>query len=90
MRQRIRGLHSWQPDNDNFLEGRFLVRVDRAFFRRQVRKPFLELRFVILNVKLSKEGLHWTVVFHGKGVVEIKLVSPCLWLRRRTPQSGSG
>ncbi len=51
MRRQIPGLHSWQPDDHNLLEGRFLVRVDRAFFRWQPRKPFLELRFVILEPK---------------------------------------
>jgi len=48
MKRHIPGLHSWQPDDRNLLEGLFLVRVDRAFFRWQPKKPFLELRFVIL------------------------------------------
>lgn len=51
MRRQIPGLHSWQPDDRDLLEGRFLVRVDRAFFRWQPRKPFLELRFVISEPK---------------------------------------
>jgi hypothetical protein len=51
MRRQIPGLHSWQPDDDNLLEGLFLVRIDRAFFRWQPRRPFLELRFVILEPK---------------------------------------
>lgn len=49
MRRQIPGLHSWQPDDNNLLEGLFLVRVDRAFFRWQPRKPFLELRFVVVE-----------------------------------------
>jgi hypothetical protein len=47
----IPGLHSWQPDDRNLLEGLFLVRVDRSFFRWQPKKPFLELRFVVLEPK---------------------------------------
>ena len=48
MNRHLPGLHSWQPDDRNLLEGLFLVRVDRAFFRWQPKKPFLELRFVVL------------------------------------------
>ena len=51
MRRHIPGLHLEQPDNRNLLEGLFLVRVDRAFFRWQTKKPFLELRFVVLEPK---------------------------------------
>jgi hypothetical protein len=51
LRRQIPGLHSWQPDDNNLLEGLFLVRVGRAFFRWQPRKPFLELRFVVLEPK---------------------------------------
>ncbi|MGC2465753.1 MAG: hypothetical protein WA517_11205 [Candidatus Acidiferrum sp.] len=49
MRRHIPGLHSWQPDDRNLLEGLFLVRVDRALFRWQPKKPYLELRFVVLE-----------------------------------------
>lgn len=49
MRRHIPGLHSWQPDDTNLLGGLFLVRIDRAFFRWQQRKPYLELRFAILE-----------------------------------------
>src|SRR6516225_6013359 len=49
MRRHIPGLHSEEPDNRNLLEGLFLVRVDRAFFQWQTKKPFLELRFVVLE-----------------------------------------
>jgi hypothetical protein len=51
MRRQIPGLHSWQPEDQDRLEGRFLVRVDRAFFRWQPRKPVLGLRFVVLEPK---------------------------------------
>ncbi len=49
MKRQIPGLHSWQPDDQNLLEGLFLVRVDRALFRWQPKKPFLELRLAVLQ-----------------------------------------
>lgn len=49
MIRHIPGLHSWQPDDRNLLEGLFLVRVEPAFFRWQPKKPFLELHFAILE-----------------------------------------
>jgi hypothetical protein len=51
MRRHIPGLHLERPDSPDFLEGLFLVRVDRAFFRWQTKKPFLDLRFVVLEPK---------------------------------------
>ena len=45
------GLHSWQPEDRSLLEGLFLVRIDRAVFRWQPKKPFLELRLIILEPK---------------------------------------
>jgi len=53
MRQHLPGLHSSQPANSRLLEGLFLVRVDRALFRWQSKKPFLELRLVILEPKVQ-------------------------------------
>lgn len=49
MNRHIPGLHSWQPDDRHLLEGLFLVRVDRAYFRWQPKKPYLEVRFVVLE-----------------------------------------
>jgi len=51
VKRHIPGLHSWQPDDISLLEGLFLTRVDKAFFRWQPRKPYLELRFVVLEPK---------------------------------------
>ena len=51
MKRHIPGLHSWQLDDTSLLEGLFLTRVDKAFFRWQPRKPYLELRFVVLEPK---------------------------------------
>ena len=49
MRRRIPGLHSEQQDVINNLEGFFLVRVERASYRWHPQKPFLTLRFAILE-----------------------------------------
>ena len=49
MRRRIPGLHSEQQDLIDNLEGFFLVRVERASYRWHPQKPFLTLRFAILE-----------------------------------------
>jgi len=49
------GLHSWQPEDRSLLEGLFLVRIDRAVFRWQPKKPFLELRLIILEPKTMEK-----------------------------------
>lgn len=51
MRRQIPGLHSRQPGIENKLEGIFLVRVERASYRWHPQKPFVEIRFVILEPK---------------------------------------
>ena len=49
MRHQIPGLDSRHQDSEAGLDGSFLVRVERAWFRRHPQKPFVELRFVILE-----------------------------------------
>jgi hypothetical protein len=49
MRRQIQGLHSNQRGVENKLEGLFLVRVDRARYRWHPQKPFVEIRFVVLE-----------------------------------------
>jgi len=51
MKRHIPGLHSNQRGVENKLEGLFLVRVDRARYRWYPQKPFVELRFVVLEPK---------------------------------------
>jgi hypothetical protein len=55
MIRHIPGLHSWHPLDRSLLEGLFFVRVDRALFRWQPNKPYLELRFVILEPKAMEK-----------------------------------
>ena len=54
MRRQIPGLHSQHQDSDTSLDGVFLVRVERASYRRHPHKPFLELRLVILEPQSSQ------------------------------------
>jgi len=48
MKRRIPGLHSTQQD-DNPLEGSFLVRVEWASYHWHAQEPLLNVRFVILE-----------------------------------------
>ena len=48
MRRRIPGLHSTQP-TEATLEGLFLVRVEWASYRWHLQKPYLSVRFVVLE-----------------------------------------
>jgi len=54
MRRQIPGLHSQHQDSDTSLDGVFLVRVEKASYRRHPHKPFVELRFVILEPQYSQ------------------------------------
>jgi len=53
MKRHIPGLHSRQQDRDSALEGRFLVRVEAASYRWHPQKPFLSVRFVVLEPEAS-------------------------------------
>jgi hypothetical protein len=61
MKRYIPGLYSNQRGVENRLEGLFLVRVDRARYRWHPQKPFVEIRFAILEPK-SRE----TRLFSGR------------------------
>ena len=49
MKRNIPGLHTESRHGIDLLEGSFLVRVDRAFYRWHPQKPFFALRFSILE-----------------------------------------
>ena len=55
MRHQIPGLHSQHQDSDASFTGVFLVRVERAWCRRHPHKPFVELRFVILEPQPAQD-----------------------------------
>ena len=49
MKRQFPGLHSEVKNADGLLEGVFLVRIGRAFYRWHPEKPFFTLRFVVLE-----------------------------------------
>jgi hypothetical protein len=49
MKRQIPGLQRESGNGDEIMEGIFLVRVDRAFYRWHPQRPFFVLRFVILE-----------------------------------------
>ena len=51
MKRQIPGLHLNHRGIESKLEGLFLVRVDRALYRWHSQKPFIEIRFVVLEPK---------------------------------------
>ena len=51
MKRQFPGLHAESRNGDGLLEGVFLVRVDRAFYRQDTQKPFFALRFTVLEPK---------------------------------------
>jgi len=51
MKRHIPGLHQQAQSSDDNLEGLFLVRVERAFYRWHPQKPFFALRLGILEPK---------------------------------------
>jgi hypothetical protein len=53
MRRHIPGLHSGQQDPEGNLDGLFLVRVERAAYRWHRQKPFLEVKFIVLEPESS-------------------------------------
>jgi len=57
MKRQIRGLHFNQHGVENMLEGLFLVRVDRARYQWHPQKPFVEIRFVVLEPKAFETRL---------------------------------
>ena len=49
MKRHIPGLHTEATVSEHVLDGTFLVRVDRVFFRWHPQRPFYALRFAILE-----------------------------------------
>jgi hypothetical protein len=49
MKRHIPGLHCEQRQNEEVLEGIFLVRIDRAFYRWHPQRPFYVLNFAIFE-----------------------------------------
>ena len=49
MKRHIPGLHGESHNSESILEGVFLVRVDRTFYRWHPQRPFYVLRLTILE-----------------------------------------
>ena len=49
MKRHIPGLHGESQNSDGILEGVFLVRVDRTFYRWHPQRPFYVVRLAILE-----------------------------------------
>jgi hypothetical protein len=49
MKRHIPGLYQCSPSAGSTLEGLFLVRVERAFYRWHAQKPFFTLRFAVIE-----------------------------------------
>ena len=76
MRRHIPGLHSREQNHDRPLEGFFLVRVDQASYRWHPQKPFLALRFVVLEPRVRcHTNFLGPALLHRTGPLETELVS---------------
>ena len=51
MKRHLPGLHSQGPQVEEVLQGIFLVRVDRAYYRWHPQKPFFAFSFAIVEPK---------------------------------------
>jgi len=51
VKRRVPGLHLGTGDEGGVLEGLFLVRIDRVFYRWHPKKPYFALRFSVLDPK---------------------------------------
>jgi hypothetical protein len=54
MKRQIPGLQRDGPNDDEMLEGIFLARVDRAFYRWHPQRPFHVVRFTVFEPKEHK------------------------------------
>lgn len=54
MKRHIPGLHLENRNSENVLEGVFLARVERTFYRWHPHRPFYSIRFSILEPKEHK------------------------------------
>ncbi len=81
MKRHLPGLHSEGPHGDEVLQGVFLVRVDRAYYRWHPQKPFFVLSFAILEPQdlASPQNLRSTLC-HDESFMATELVPAGFWL----------
>src|SRR6202049_5140048 len=63
MKRHIHGVHGGSPNTPSILEGVFLVRVDRVFYRWHPERPFYVLRLIILEPR-RHQGHSLTVLLY--------------------------
>ncbi len=81
MKRHIPGLHECSPNPDSTLEGLFLVRVERAFYRWHAHKPFFTLRFAVIEpAQFIGQHHHRTNLLFAESPLEVELVPAGLWL----------
>ena len=76
MKRHFPGLHADTTRVNDFLEGIFLARVDRAYYRWHPQKPFFILSFTVLapqELRLPQDC--GTPLLHPEVPLEIELVS---------------
>ena len=84
MKRHIPGLHGDSTNTPSILEGVFLVRVDRVFYRWHPERPFYVLRLIILERENSKAIPSTVVCTALQSTLETPLVPAGLWLRPRS------
>ena len=72
MKRHIPGLHRESHNSEDILEGVFLVRVDRAFYRWHPQRPFYVLRLAVLEPR-EHQG-HRSSLLHPQSALETPLV----------------
>jgi hypothetical protein len=77
MKRYIPGLHTEGRNADEVLEGIFLVRVDRVFYRWHPQRPFFVLRFAVLE-----PGEHAGRSFNGRLYCSQRAVWKLGWFLR--------
>ena len=81
MKRHFPGLHAEASCGDGVLEGIFLVRVDRAYYRWHPQKPFFILSFAILEpTDLASRKVSGRIYCYPEIALEIELVSSGLRL----------
>ncbi len=81
MKRHIPGLHREASNGESILEGTFLVRVERAFYRWHPQRPFFVLRFAVLAPIEHRAGFdHRPALLFDTGLVETQLVLASLRL----------
>ena len=82
MKRHIPGLQQCSPNPDSTLEGLFLVRVERAFYRWHAQKPFFTLRFAVIEpTEYVGQSITGRIYCSPKALWKLNWFLQGLWLR---------